>query len=146
MTRDKMVSKIIGIKEFNKEQIEAEVRKAQGRLNVEQAKLDELEREYKKTCADLAAKQMKGTMPVTEIDLFQAYIKHVGKLIEKQRAVVAVHQAEVDAKQKAMIAAYQEQRLFEKLHDKIVDEQAKETGHNEQKEADFAFLCRKEKK
>ena len=143
MTRDKTISKIIEIKEFNKEQIEAEVKKAQARLNLEQAKLDELERDYKKTCADLLAKQMKGTMPVTEIDLFQSYVKHLGKLIEKQGAVVRVHKADVEAKQQAMIVAYQEQRLFEKLHDKIVSEQIKETDHIEQKEADFSFLNRK---
>jgi flagellar biosynthesis chaperone FliJ len=49
----------------------------------------------------------------------------------------------VDQKQKAMVEAFQEQRLFEKLHDKIVHEQGKETLQSEQKEADFTFLCRK---
>jgi flagellar export protein FliJ len=146
MTREKTVSKIIEIKEFRKEQIEAEIKKARERLGAEQAKLDALEREYAKTCADLVAKQMKGTMPVTEIELFQNYVKHVGKQIDQQKKVVAALVAEIDAQQKAMIEAYKEQRLFENLHDKIVHDQVKKVNKGEQKEADFTFLCRKAEK
>lgn len=142
MTKEKMVSKIIEIKEFNKEQLEAEVRKAQERLNAEQAKLDGLDGEYKKTSADLACKQA-GAIPATEIELFHTYLKHLAKQIDQQKCVVAVRAGEADQKQKAMVEAFQEQRLFEKLHDKIVHQQDKETSQSEQKEADFTFLCRR---
>jgi len=143
MTKEKMVSKIIEIKEFNKEQLDAEVRKAREQLNTEQMKLDGLDREYKKTSADLTGKQAD-VIPATEIELFHTFLKHLAKQIDLQRSIVAAHAKEVDQKQKAMVDAFKEQRLFEKLHDKIVHEQDKESSQSEQKVADFAFLCRKE--
>jgi flagellar export protein FliJ len=142
MTKEKMVSKIVGIKEFNKEQLEAEVGKARERLNAEQRKLDELDREYKKTSTDLAGKQASA-IQATEVELFHTYLKHLARQIDHQKSVIAARAAEVDQKQIAMVEAFKEQRLFEKLHDKIVHEQAKEISQGEQKEADFTFLCRK---
>jgi flagellar export protein FliJ len=143
MTRAKTVAKIIEIKEFNKEQLEIEVKKARERLHVEQAKLDELDREYKKTSADLTGKQASGTMPATEVELFHTYLKHLARMLEQQKSVLAIHAAEVDKKQKAMVEAFQEQRLFELLHGRIIQEQARELTQGEQKEADFTFLYRK---
>ena len=143
MTKEKMVSKIIEIKEFNKEQLDAEVRKAREQLNTEQMKLDGLDREYKKTSADLTGKQTDA-IHATEIELFHTFLKHLAKQIDLQTSIVAAHAKEVDQKQKAMVDAFKEQRLFEKLHDKIVHEQDKESSQSEQKVADFAFLCRKE--
>ncbi len=84
-----------------------------------------------------------GAIQATEIELFDTYLKHLAKQIDQQKSVVAVRAAEVDQKQKAMVEAFKEQRLFEKLHDKIVHEQDKEIVAGEQKEADFTFLCRK---
>jgi flagellar export protein FliJ len=142
MTKEKMVSKIIEIKEFNKEQLEAEVRQVREQLNAEQLKLDGLDREYKKTIVELECKQA-GALHAPEIELFYTYLKHLAKQIDQQKSVVAAHAAEVDRKQGAMVEAFKEQCLFEKLHDKIIHEQAKEISHNEQKEADFTFLCRR---
>jgi flagellar export protein FliJ len=143
MTRQKTVSKIIEIKEYTKEQHEAEVKKARKHLNLEQEKLEILEATYAKTCADLTQKQASGTMPVHEVDLFTTYLKHVGRQIDQQKSVVSRYAEELDRKEKAMIEAYKEQRLFEILHDKIVQGQIKEAALGEQKETDYNFLARK---
>jgi len=145
MTKEKMVSKIIEIKEFNKEQLEAEVRKARQQLNVEQLKLDGLDREYKKTVVDFTHKQA-GSIHAPEIELFHTYLKHLSKQLDKQKSVVDAHAAVLEQKQIAMVEAFQEQCLFEKLHDKIIHKQAKEISQIEQKDADFMFLCRKAEK
>jgi flagellar export protein FliJ len=145
MTKEKMVSKIIELKEFNKEQLEAEVRKARERFELEQGKLAALEAEYKKTCNDLSAKQLGGTIPVNEVEIFHTYLKHLGKKIEQQKTTAAVYAAELEKIQKAMVTAHKEQRLLEKLHDKITHGQAKDALHGEQKEADYMFLMRKRK-
>jgi len=143
MTRQKTVSKILEVKEYTKEQIESEVKKARGRFNLEQEKLETLEREYKTTSADFTRKQLSGTMRVQEVDLFTTYLKHVGRQIDHQKSIVKLRIAELDEKQKAMIEAYKEQRLFEILHDKIVHGQIKEAALGEQKEMDYNFLTRK---
>ena len=64
MTRQKTVSKILELKEFNRDQLEAEAKKARERHRSEQEKQAALEREYNGTADDFAAKQMGGTMPV----------------------------------------------------------------------------------
>ena len=143
MKRQKTVSKIIEIKEFTKEQLEAEVKKARHRLNIEQEKLDVLETTYKKTSADYTRKQSTGTMPVHEVDLFTTYLKHIGRQIDQQRTVITRYAEELDKKEAAMIEAYKEQRLFEVLHDKIVQGQIREAALGEQKEMDYNFLTRK---
>jgi flagellar export protein FliJ len=145
MTKEKMVSKIIEIKEFNKEQLEAEVRKAREQMNAEQLKLDGLDREYKNTIVDFTCKQA-GAIHAPEIELFHTYLKHIAKQLEQQKRIVEARAAVVDQKQRAMVEAFKEQCLFEKLHDKIIHKQAKEISQSEQKEADFMFLCRKAEK
>ena len=142
MTKEKTVSKIIEIKEFNKEQLESEVRREREKLSAEQIKLDGLDCEYKKTIVSLACKQ-SGPLQAPEIELFHTYLKHLAKQIDQQKSVVAAQAAEVDKKQRDMVEAFKEQCLFEKLRDRIIEERIKELSQSEQKESDFAFLCRR---
>jgi flagellar export protein FliJ len=144
--RQKTVSKIIEIKTFTKEQIEAEVKKAHERLDVEQKKQSALELNYRKMCAELTGKQMNGTLVCHEVDLYTLYLKHLGKQIELQQRIVAIRNEELETLRTAMVEAYKEQRLFEILHDKIVKERNKETDKREQKEMDSSFLSRNVKK
>jgi flagellar export protein FliJ len=141
--RQKTVSKILEIKEITKDSLEAEVRKAQERLNAEQKKLDVLEATYNKTNADSTARQMRGTIPVHEIELYYTYLKHISKQIELQKTIVSIRAGDLDKKRKEMVAAYKEQRLIEILHDKITHDQIKIMDRCEQKESDYNFLARK---
>jgi flagellar export protein FliJ len=144
MTRQqKTVAKILELKEFNTEQLEVETRNARTRLNTEEERLAQLDGEYRDRSNDLSRKQTEGTIAVHEMDLYYTYLKHLGKLIEKQKGIVAVRAAELDQRQRAMVAAYQEQRLLEKLQDKMLHEQVREAEQGEQKQADYQFLTRK---
>jgi flagellar export protein FliJ len=146
MTRQqKTVAKIIEVKEFNTEQLEAEVKKARARLNTEEENLAGLEREYLHTSDDFSSRQTTGTLPVQEMDLFYTYLKHLTKQICHQKGIVSIRTAELEEKQRAMVAAYQEQRLFEILQGKMYQVQAKDAMRKEQKEADYQFLTRKVK-
>jgi len=141
--RQKTVSKILEIKEFNKEQLESAVRVEQERLILEQERLEELESTYERTNSDLTGKQLSGTMPVHEVDLFTTYLKHLGKQIELQKSIVSIRAGELEKKKMAMIEGYKEQRLFEILHEKIVHELIKKADQREQKNMDYNFLSRK---
>lgn len=143
--RQKTVAKIIEVKEFNTEQLEAEVKKARARLNTEEENLAGLEREYLHTSENFSSRQTAGTLPVHEMDLFYTYLKHLTKQICHQKGIVSVCTAELEEKLRAMVAAYKEQRLFEILQDKMYQEQVKEIMQKEQKEADYQFLTRKAK-
>jgi flagellar export protein FliJ len=145
MTRQKTVSKILELKEFNTEQLEAAVKTAQERLNTEQEKLDALNRGYQHTGEVFADKQARGAIPVQEMELFTAYLKHLGKQIEHQKGLVAARTAERDEKMRAVVEAYKEQRLFEIMKDKIRRKETKEAVQSEQKAADYQYLTRKAK-
>jgi flagellar export protein FliJ len=143
MTREKMVSKVLEVKELKREQVEAEVRKARETLNVEQQKLHDLEQAYKANSVELIDRQMAGTLQVREMDVYYAYLKQVNNQIQLQKENVLIHQREVVDREKGMVEAYKEQRLVELLHDKIVCQEAKLAGQTEQKNMDAEFIMRK---
>jgi len=141
--RQKTVGKILELKEFTKEQQEAEVRSALQRLRAEEERLAQLDREYQERSEALARKQETGRIAVNELDLYYMYLKHLGKLIERQQSIVAVRMDELGKLQEAMLSAHQEQRLLEKLQDKLLRGQLREEALNAQKQADYHFLSRK---
>ncbi len=143
MTKHKTVSKILELKEFKKEQLEAAVKKAQERLDLEQEKLDALNGEYKRTSDAFAPKQAKGEPPVQEMEIVYTFLKHLGRQIEHQNGVVAVCAAERDKQMRSMIEAFKEQRLFELMHHKIRRKEVQAAVRSEQKEADYQYLSRK---
>jgi len=145
MTRVKTVSKILEIKGFTKEQLEAEVRKCRQLLKVEQEKADALELEYRTISDDFLSKQTKGTVPAHELELVYTYLKHVGKQIDQQKRIVEIRNAELDQCMNALVEAHKEKRLLEILQEKIVHLHAREAEHVEQKEADYQFLIKKGK-
>lgn len=143
MTRKKAVSKVLEIKGFTKEQLEAEVKKANDKLSLERASFDCLEETFRKTVKDFNSRQNNGPFHIREMDLFYDYLSHLNKQIEKQR--VRVHQRldELEMKKKALLEAYKEKRLLEILRDKISREETAKILKVEQKEADFNFISRK---
>ena len=143
MTREKMVSKVLEVKELKREQLEAEVRKTREKLSSEQQKFQELEQAYKANSVELTDRQMAGTLPVREMDVYYAYLKHVNRQIQLQKEIILIRQREVDERVKDMVEAYTEQRLVELLHDKLVCHEAKQAGQAEQKDMDAEFIMRK---
>ena len=144
MTRQqKTVSKIIELKGFSKEQLEAEVRKARVRLDAEEENLDGLECEYKRMTDDFCLRQTSGALAVHEIGLFYTYMKHMSRQVESQKGIVAMRASELEEKQKSLVVAYKEQRLLEILQDKMDGVQAKDAVRKDQKESDCQFLMRK---
>ncbi|KAF0121067.1 MAG: hypothetical protein FD151_1406 [bacterium] len=146
MTRQMMVSKVLELKGFTKEQIEVEVKKTKDKLGVEKSRLDSLEGVFKNTVVEFNSMQGNGSSTIREIELFYDYFSYIGKQIEEQREIVLRQLSELQAKQEAMLEAYKETRLFEILNDKILNKEAKEASLGEQKEIDFNFLSRKSRK
>ena len=146
MTRQMMVSKVLELKGFTKEQIEVEVKKTKDKLGVEKSRLDSLEGVFKNTVVEFNSMQGNGSSTIREIELFYDYFSYIGKQIEEQREIVLRQLSELQAKQEAMLEAYKETRLFEILNDKILNKEAKEALLGEQKEIDFNFLSRKSRK
>ncbi|NTW58352.1 MAG: hypothetical protein HGB21_02380 [Nitrospirae bacterium] len=143
MTREKMVCKVLEVKGIKREQLEAEVRKARTTLAAEQQRLQDLEQAYKANSVELTDRQIAGTLPVREMDVYYGYLKHVARQIQQQKELIVIRQREVAEREKWMVEAYKEQRLVEILRDKIVCQEAKLAGQAEQKDRDAEFIMRK---
>lgn len=143
MTREKIISRVLEIREYTTEQLEAEVKKARDRLFTEQEMLESFERVHQSTCSEFTERQTKGELPLRELELYYAYLKHLGRQIDQQKRIVAIRSDEVDACQRALMEAYREQRLVGKLHEKLVDRELRTADKVEQKEMDYSFLMRR---
>jgi flagellar export protein FliJ len=143
MTRKRIITKVLELKEFSQEQLEAEVRKVNDKFNAEKASLNYLEETLKNTVAAFNYRQNGGPLNIHEMGLLYDYLSHLGKQIEKQRNVVFVLAEELEIKKGEMLKAYKEKRIFEKFRDKILHEENRKMVLLEQKEADFNFLSKK---
>lgn len=144
MTR-KNVSKVLELKGFSKEQLEAEVGKARKNLREEQDRLVGLEQQFCGASEDFSAKQGKTCISVHEHELFTAYFAHLNKQMKNMKEIIAIRRTELERLQAALVEAHKEHRMVELLHDKILLQETKGVAKMEQKEADFAFLTRRGK-
>ncbi len=146
MNRQKTVSKVLELKGLTKEQIELEAKKTREELNIEKGRLELLEGTLENTVTEFNSKQDNSSISTQELELFYDYVLYLQKRIAQQSEVVRRKIAELEVKQKAILEAYKEERLFEILHNKIVNEEMKEMLLVEQKEMDFNFISRKSRR
>ena len=140
------IAKILELKGFTKEQLEIEVKKSKDELDGEQARLDSMKSAFEKAIDEFNDKQKRGPVKSGDLEIFYKYFQHLKKKIAQQKQVIVKKLVDVDMKQKAMIEAHKEKRVFEILHDKILQDEMRETAHNEQKDADFDFVTRSTRK
>ncbi|MGQ9569986.1 MAG: flagellar FliJ family protein, partial [Thermodesulfovibrionales bacterium] len=74
------------------------------------------------------------------------YIFYLTKQIEQQKKNVSLKSSEVEMKQKGLMNAHMEKRIFEMLYNKISSEGIRAKIKDEQKEADSLFLSRKNRR
>lgn len=146
MKRQKTVSKILELKGFAKEQLEVEVRRTRDELNSEVTALDHLEGRLEHTITEFNSRQNGGSINTNEVGLFYDYLLYLNRQIGRQREVVQRKLLELEEKQKAMLEAYKEKRLFEILHDKALHGEMRKTLLREQKEMDFDSISRRVKR
>jgi flagellar protein FliJ len=146
MTRKQTLSKVLELKGFTQEQLEAEVRKKNDTLSLEKDKLELLEETLSKTDAKFNAGQGRELLNVNEISILYDYHSYLNRKIEEQKNVVFKLAAELEVKKSEMIEVYKEKKIFEKLRDKIIHEESRTIVRSEQKEADYNYISGKMRK
>lgn len=137
------IEKIIYLKNFTKEQLEAEARQKREELMVEKDKLKRLERLLGETMRRFVENQETGLLNTEEIILFHDYIAHVESQVKQQKKIVQKKREILMEKEKELINAYREKRLLEILHDSTIKEEIREAIVKEQKEMDLDFIMRR---
>ena len=143
MSRLRTVSRVLELKSFRKEELDLEARKARGLVSIEQAKLDAMEKTFEETAEELYERQKKTRMDVNEIGLFYEYCSYLTGQIELQKKVLEARQEELEAKQKALLEAYREEKVFETFRQRLLQEESREQERTEQKETDSLFLSKR---
>ena len=146
MSRKQTLSKVLELKGFTQEQLEAEVRQKNDTLNLERDRLELLEESLSKTDARFNSGQGRELLNVNEISLLYDYHSYLNGKIEEQKNVVFQLAAELELKKSEMIEVYKEKKIFEKLRDKIIHEENRAIVQIEQKEADYNYICKKMRK
>jgi flagellar export protein FliJ len=143
MTRKQTLSKVLELKGFTQDQLEAEVRQKNDTLNLERDKLELLEETLSKADAGFNSGNERGLLDVNEISLLYDYHSYLNKKIEEQKNVVFHLTAELELKKSEMIEVYKEKKMFEKLRDKIIHEENRTIVQIEQKEADYNYISKR---
>jgi flagellar protein FliJ len=146
MTRKQTLSKVLELKGFTQEQLEAEVRQKNQKLNAAKDKLESLEETLSRTDARFNSGHERELLDVNEISVLYDYHSYLNRKIEEQKNVVFDLAAELEVKKSEMIEVYKEKKIFEKLRDRIVHEEHRAGLQKEQKESDFHYISGKMRK
>lgn len=140
------IKKALELKEYRKEQLEISVKKSRNELENEYAKLEFIINNYEQIIDEFNKKHKEGLINAQELDFFYNYIFYLTKQIEQQKKNVSLKSSEVEMKQKGLMNAHMEKRIFEMLYNKISSEGIRAKIKDEQKEADSLFLSRKNRR
>lgn len=141
--QNKILSRIINIKDIEKEQLELEVNKKKHVLNEEQKRLGSLEEKMEEAIDELTNINTEGELNISRIDYFYTHLSDLKGQIESQKKNILKKKEDLEEKQLAMLEAYKEKRLLEIFRDKMFSEEIRSALINEQKEMDFNYLLRR---
>ena len=143
MTKLQTVSKVLEVKDLNKEDLALQSKKIRDRLDNERACLAGLEEKFADIVAAYEDAQTGLPLNVHELELYSDYLLQLEKKIARQRLLVAERAEELAGKQRELLEVHKQAKTLELLKDKIGRDIAREHGQSEQKEMDLLFLQRK---
>jgi len=141
------INKVLHLKEQKEEEIGTEVRNMLNQVQIKQERLSSLEEAYTETHQAFLSKQMKGTLALQEMGIYQSYLFHLQVEMDSQKAEIARALAALDARRDALLEAHKETRVVEALKGRKEKENAREEMKQERKEMDsISFMLRKDDK
>ncbi len=138
---NKKISKLLDIKEKQKEELERQ-------LKVEKGELRQRKEELKGLKSDFNALKDAITNEVlsSNVELYFQYLHILGKKIDSKEKEVEKKKEDVNKKEEQLLFSHRETKALNILKDEIIKEELKKTILNEQKNFDFDYLTRKFKK
>ncbi|MBI4688638.1 MAG: flagellar export protein FliJ [Nitrospirae bacterium] len=143
MTKLKTVSKVIEVKDHKKKEIEFELKKIKDIIDVEQAKLDSIEKSFSDTMVKFSEKHGGTVIKAGDVELAYNYLLTLSENINTQKKIINKKVEEFGDKHNALVEAHKEKKVFEALKKKIIHKEDKEKNRAEQREADFVFMRRR---
>lgn len=143
MTRIRTISKVLQLKDHQKDELEIQAKKVLHMLAAEEERLRVLEKNYSLTAAGYEEKQRTQSMKPHEMELYLKYFRELFKKMELHKKKIMQRMAELKALQDDLISAYKDKKLLEALKEKVTREEIREKELSEQKEMDFNYLLKR---
>lgn len=139
----KRISKLLQLKEYKKDICETELQKTKESLNLEQNKLNAIERDIEEIISKYNECQQEGFLSIQQLEFLTRYLLYMNEKAEKQKSIVEKKIKEVHKKTEIALEALREKQVVEMMFDRLIKEEAKINAKNEQKEQDLNFLYNK---
>jgi flagellar export protein FliJ len=137
------IARVLDLKRFTKEQLEAEARQRREELRVEKERLERLERLFDETVRKFNERHESGLLERNDLELYYDYIAYMERSLKEQKTRVEEKKKRLAEKEREVLTAHREKRLVEILHDNTIREEIRESLIREQKEMDMDFLMRR---
>lgn len=142
MDKHSTLTKILRLRQLKKEEIELEIKNINKFIEIARSMLESLEREFIESAEDFERKQKMGGIRSNEMDLFYNYFMYLNDEINSRRNEMNARISELNRLKVELLESYRDEKVFEKLKDKIEAEELKGRLADEQKEMDFLFLLK----
>lgn len=136
----KTVDKLIELQKIKKEELELQLKEVQDLLDREMEYLRKLEYLYKENRIKYEEGMSSQTLYISEIDAYTRYFSHIFASIENQKKIISFRIKELEKIKEHLIEAHKDEKVLEKLLDRIIEEKRKIETYKEQKEMDYLFL------
>lgn len=137
------VSKVLRIKDHEKEYLEMEVRNITKLIDAEKERLMNMEEAYKDAVERFYERHNNGNLNVNDIGLFYNYLSQLHMNIQSKKEDISKRLGELSILQNSLLEAYKGKKAFEMLKNKIEQEGIRQQDINEQKNTDFNFLSKR---
>ncbi|MBF0563997.1 MAG: flagellar export protein FliJ [Nitrospirae bacterium] len=142
MANIKTLERIQELREFKKDEIAQEVKKAAAVVKSEYKRLETMEVDLKENLSALDRNINSKTGNINEITLIYDYIEFMYRKIDAQKVIIIDREKELAAKELELLEAFKDVKVIETLKDKMINEEKKRQSAIEQKTMDYLYLSR----
>ena len=145
MTRIRALANVIRMKQMREEEIQVELNRINGEIEVCTAKLAELEEGIEKAKQTFNERQCSGSLSVEEFSLYCGYFTEMFEGTMRQMKAVEEKRRELEHVRDDLIAVYKDKKVMENLRDRIKERIEAEDKAKEKKEQDYLYISRRQR-
>jgi flagellar export protein FliJ len=142
MANIKTLERIQELREFRKDEIAQEVKKAAAVVKLEYKRLESMEFDLQENFAALDRNINSQSGNINEITLLYDYIGFMYRKIDSQKVIISEREMELAAKELELLEAFKDVKVIETLKDKMINEEKRRQSAIEQKTMDYLYLSR----
>jgi flagellar FliJ protein len=133
--KSKRMQPILRVAESRQQQAAAAVGEAQSHLNMQQARLEELQNYYAEYVANMQ-QQMRVGAPITKVQGFKGFLVKLDQAIEQQKQSVQAAHQQLQQRKQVWMASRGQVKMYNNVISRFRAKELQAAEHREQKETD----------